>query len=166
MPLKRLSLRQYRSWQCNTSSFIMLSTPLYGQINENLAVCWSSFIFANNVPEQVFTWQKDAILLTAWPKYLNYSRRGKSERRETEGGVKIDTIFRNIESIWHIGKVWQITAMARDQRVFLMNQALDRRSHYAVQPWHISDYNLYANIQHLFSLRPLWVSANVSKRQF
>lgn len=52
--------------------------------------------------------------------------------------------------------------MAPDQRISQMNQALDRRSHYALQPWHISGYNLYANIQ-LFSLRPLWVSVNVSK---
>lgn len=166
MPLKRLSLRQYCSSKRNISSFITLSSPLYGQINEDLAVCWSSFIFANNVPQQVLTWQRDAILLIAWPKYLHYFRRVKMKERETERGVKIETILRNLESIWHIWKVWQITAMAPDQRIFQMNQALDRQSHYAVQPWHISGYNLYANILHLFSQRPLWVSVNVSEGQF
>lgn len=60
------------------------------------------FIFANNVPREVLTWWRDDILMTAWPKYLNYSRGAKSEESEEKRGVKIETMFRNGESIWHI----------------------------------------------------------------
>lgn len=95
----------------------------------------------------------DATLLTAWPKYLNYMVTEGGER-ETERCVKIETIFRNIASIWHIYEVGQITSMAPDQRISQMNQALDRRSHYALHLWHISDNNLYANILHLFFIVP------------
>lgn len=55
---------------------------------------------ANNVSREVLTWQREDILLTAWPKYLNYSRNLSRERQKEV--FKIETIFRNVSRLTHL----------------------------------------------------------------
>lgn len=145
MPLKQPPLRQYCSLQYNIFSFITLITPLYRQMNEDLAVCWSSFILANNIPREVFTWQRDVILLTAWPKYFNYSRRVKLAEGETERGARMETM---LKSFW-VSLTHLRMANSRSTRWENLSDESLVLSRYGVQLFHISGYNLYANIRHI-----------------
>lgn len=163
MPLKRLSLSNIavcRVIFLHLSRWVFLST---GKSMKTLLYADHLFLFlggvSNNVPREVLTWQWDAILLTAWPKYCNYCTSVKSEGRERQWEALKKKQYSVMWSLVDtFGKSSKLTAVAPDQRIFQMNQALDRRSHYPVELWHSSGYNLYANTLQLFSLRPLWVS--------
>lgn len=145
------------------SRWVLLST---GKSMKTLLYADHLFFFSNNVPQEVLTWQWDAILLTAWPKYCNYCTSVKSEGRERQREAlkkkQYSVMWSRVDTF---GKSGKLAAVAADQRIFQMNQALDRQSHYPVELWHSSGYNLYANILQLFSPRPLWVSVNVSEGQ-